>query len=458
MQTPEFQDQFLDSLSNDELRELVYCWDFWARPNQLRPAGKWRYWYLQAGRGFGKTRTLVQTVLDFIEEGYEYVNLAARTSGDLRKILIDGESGLRKCAPPDLRPKFKISLKELHWPDGRKSLCFSADEPDQARGPQSEKLVCDEIATWPDPEFFDNLDKGLRIGDNPQMVAASTGKRKNAVINAILAKNPVITRGSTFDNAGNLDASYVEQMARDYDGSVRGRQELYGDTCDELSGALFSQDNIDRNRVGEAPPLERVVVGCDPSISSSRRADAKGIVFAGRGLDGKIYVLEDVSVQAPPQVWIPRLLEGCRKWGCKRVIVETNRGGELLDHSIYRYAEDVGLNIEVCCINTQEDKTSRAEPVSISYEKNRVCHVGTHAELEKEMVDWEPEQTTWSPNRLDALAFAVNDLLPLCTSSFDSFRIYPKTPEQSPLGRPTQQLLARADQLLEGRERRGIWR
>lgn len=458
MQSQEFQDKFLESLSDDELRELIYCWDFWARPNQKWPPGNWRYWYLQAGRGFGKTRTLSQIVIERILEGRQYVNIAARTSGDLRRILIEGESGILNCSPPYLRPKFIFNKNELRWPDGRVSICMSADEPDQARGTQSEDVVCDEIATWPDVEFIDNLDKGLRLGDRPRMICASTGKRRNAVIKWILAKKDlVVTRGSTFDNAGNLPSSYIKEMAASYDGSRRGRQELYGDTGDDESGTWFTEDNIKANRVQVAPPLKQVSVGVDPSITSNRRSDPKGIVFAGLGHDGDAYVLEDMSILAPPQVWIPKLIAGCQKWGCRRVIVETNRGGELVDHSISRCAEQAGLTLEIVCINTQEDKTSRAEPVSISYEKGRVHHVGVHRELEEEMTTWE-EDGGRSPNRIDALAYAINDLMPLCTATFESFRVDAPVAQSSPLGRDTQGLLARASHVLDRRADRGIWR
>ncbi|TXH55410.1 MAG: ATP-binding protein [Desulfurellales bacterium] len=458
LQSQEFQDQFLEGLSDDELRELVYCWDFWARPSQTRPPGDWRYWYLQAGRGFGKTRTIVETVLEYIREGFEFVNLAARTSGDLRRILIDGESSISRCSPPDLRPKFIFNKNELRWPDGRRSICMSADEPDQARGTQSEVVVCDEVATWPDVEFIDNLDKGLRLGQIPRMICASTGKRRNAVIQWLLKKKSiVVTRGSTLDNAGNLPASYIEEMLDSFDGSVRGRQELYGDTGDDVSGAWFNQDNIDANRVVNAPPLKKLSVGCDPAITSNRRSDRKGIVIGGLGHDGHVYVLEDLSIKAPPQVWIPRLIDGCRRWNCRRAVVETNRGGELIEHSISRYAEEVGFQIEIVCINSQEDKTTRAEPVSILYEKNKVHHVGTHRELEAEITTWEEEQGK-SPDPLDALCFMVNDLLPLCTASFESFRVDQPKGDTSPLGRPTQGLLAKASHVLERRGGGGVWR
>ena len=49
--------KFLASLSDNEALLLLYDWDFWARPEQRLPPGDWLTWLVNAGRGWGKSRT-----------------------------------------------------------------------------------------------------------------------------------------------------------------------------------------------------------------------------------------------------------------------------------------------------------------------------------------------------------------------------------------------------------------
>lgn len=43
--------------------------------------------------------------------------------------------------------------------------------------------------------------------------------------------------------------------------------------------------------------------------------------------------------------------------------------------------------------------------------KGKVHHVGRHDALEDEMVTWQPEGSSWSPNRVDALVWVLTELL-----------------------------------------------
>lgn len=354
-------------------------------------------------------------MLEWIRQGYEYVNLAGRTSGDLRKTVIHGESGIIRKAPKDLKPKYIENAKELRWPDGRVSLCFTSDEPEGGRGAQSEKLALDEVAAWPNKLLFDNLEMGCRIGDNPQIIACTTGKRNNKILRSLKTRHDVVvTRGSTYDNQANLSPRFVQQMHSTWEGTEKGKEELYGDCLDELSGVLWTEELLNETRVQFAPKMKRVVIGCDPSISTSDRSDEKGIVVVGLGEDDHIYILEDLSIKAPPKVWVKRLVLAYKRWGCTKIVTETNRGGELVKHAIEEWAlhnTDI-RDIVVEAINTQEDKGTRAEPISVAWSKHR-CHlVGEFPELEEEMTTWDPATTKISPNRIDGLVFGANDVSP----------------------------------------------
>jgi phage terminase large subunit-like protein len=415
-----------------ELEQLPYEWEFWGRPEQHAPPGDWFIWLVLAGRGWGKTRTGAEWVIEQIKAGYERVNLASRTSNDIRKTMIFGESGIIAKAPPDLKPRYVVSLKELQWPDGRVSNCYSADEPDQARGANSEKVWADEVGAWPEDSNPDNnlwthLKLGCRIGDRPQLLVTTTGKRRKVLRELLKDPACVVTRGHTTDNRANLHATFIQQMLRDYDGTTLGAQELGGDVLEDIDGALWRSEDI--RHVREAPcRLVRTVIGIDPAVTNNRRSDAVGIVVVGLGEDDRLYVLADLSDKMGPAEWADRALRAYKDFSVDLIVAETNRGGELIEHTLREAAQKDGWLPRVRTHNSQEDKSVRAEPVSVRYQKGRVLHVGEHRWLEHEMLEWDPAETGGkSPNRIDALVFACTELAPnLGPGNFESVQVEPK--------------------------------
>src|SRR5690348_8450940 len=171
----------LAALTERQLAGLKYDWGFWARPEQLLPSGAWTYWLIQAGRGFGKTRTGAETVRQWVKLGHRHVNLIGATADDARDIMVQGESGILAICPPDERPDYKPSVRKLLWPNGAESLIFTADEPDRLRGKQHEKVWADELAAWRYADAWDQAKFGLRLGDNPQAVVTTTPRATQMV-------------------------------------------------------------------------------------------------------------------------------------------------------------------------------------------------------------------------------------------------------------------------------------
>ena len=104
-----------------------FDWSKNARPSQVIPPGPWVYWLTLAGRGFGKTRTGAETCRRWVKD-YPFVNLIGATLDDARDIMIEGESGILAVCPRDERPKYLSLKRQLQWPNGAKSLIFTADE------------------------------------------------------------------------------------------------------------------------------------------------------------------------------------------------------------------------------------------------------------------------------------------------------------------------------------------
>lgn len=400
---------------------LLHDWRFWARPAQLPPDGDWFCWLILAGRGFGKTRTGAEWVRAHVEggsplraadDGAARIALVAETWSDARDVMVEGESGLLATARPGARPRFEPSKRRLTWPNGAVVQIYSADEPDQLRGPQHSLAWCDELAKWRQPEdVWANLLMGLRLGARPR-VTVTTTPRPIAILKALMAApSSVVTRGTTHDNRANLPESFIAEVTARYAGTRLGRQELLAEILEDVPGALWTRAMIEAARVAILPPLERVVVAVDPPVTSGEQADACGIIVAGKGADGRAYVLADETVQgASPLEWARVAVAAYAAHGADRLVAEVNNGGEL----VAAVLRQVDPAISYRAVRASRGKTARAEPVAALYEQGRVAHAGSFSALEDQMccfVAGEAWQGTGSPDRVDALVWALSDLM-----------------------------------------------
>ena len=407
--TPQRLESLLSQISPQEAEALLYDWQFWARPAQLPPPGAWTKWLVLAGRGWGKTRVGAEWVRMIAEkDSRARIALVGRTAADVRDVMLYGDSGIMHISPPWARPRHYPSKRLLVWPSGARAHCFSADRPDQLRGPQHTHAWADELAAWRYIEAWDNLSMGLRLGAHPRVVITTTPR---PIIRALLNdESAVITRGSTFDNAANLAPTYIAEMRRRYEHTRLGRQELYAEILDDTPGALWTRARLDVERVVEMPcDRVRTVVGVDPAVTSGEDADETGIIVAARGADGHYYILEDLSRRASPLEWARVVLQSAREYGAQ-IVAEANQGGELIEALLRRVAADIEdqYRVPLKLVRASVGKRTRAEPVAALYEQGRVHHVGYLAELEDQLCTWVPGAP--SPDRMDALVWAVTEL------------------------------------------------
>jgi len=303
---------------------LCHDWRLWARPSQLPPEGDWRVWLLLAGRGFGKTRSGAEWVRAQVETGAaKRIALVAPTAADARDVMVEGESGLLAIAPANDRPLYEPSKRRLTWANGAIATLFSADEPERLRGPQFDAAWADELAAWRYPEAWDMLLLGLRLGEHPRVVATTTPKPVRLIRALLAAPDCVVTRGTTTENADNLAPSFLSAIRKQYEGTRLGRQELDAELLEDLPGALWTRDAIERARVGAAPSLRRVVVAIDPAVSSGESADETGIVVAGLAETGHAYMLADLSGRYRPHEWAARAIAAFHAHHADRVVAET---------------------------------------------------------------------------------------------------------------------------------------
>lgn len=363
-------------------------------------------WLILAGRGFGKTRTGAEWVRASIKS-YELVNVIAPTADDARDIMVEGESGILAICSNEERPTYRAAYRRLEWPNGAKTLIFTADEPERLRGKQHMRLWADEVAAWRYPEAWDQAMFGLRLGANPQAVATTTPKPTELIHRLVNDPTTAVTRGSTYDNRGNLAPAFFEQIIRRYEGTRIGRQELLAELLDDVEGALWTRKMIDDNRVQAHPDLTRVVVGVDPSGGDKEGHDEQGIVVVGWGVDDHAYVLADYSCKLSPDGWGRRVVGAYQQYAADRVYVERNFGGDMATATIDTAAKAMGAFVPVESVTASRGKAVRAEPVAALYEQGRVHHVGAFAELEDQLCNWVPGMVGASPDRLDALVWAI---------------------------------------------------
>lgn len=396
----------VNNLTDEQAQALLCDWSWHGRPNQFAPDGAWTYWLVLAGRGFGKTRVGAELVRKWVQK-YPLVNLIGATADDARDIMIEGESGLLAICPKDERPEYKKSARKLLWPNGAKSLIFTADEPDRLRGKQHMKLWGDEFAAWRYPEAWDQANFGLRLGDNPQAVITTTPKPIKQVKELARDSLAVVTRGSTYDNASNLAPSFLTAIVKKYEGTRLGRQELRAEILEDNPGALWKREWIEELRVSIAPAMKRIVVAIDPAATSNQDSDETGIIVQGLGSDSQGYVLADLSMRGTPQEWARVAVNAYHEYKADRIIGETNNGGEMVETVIRM----IDKNVAFKAVHASRGKITRAEPISALYEQKRCHHLGCFPVLEDQLCDYDPRTAKYSPDHMDALVWGFTELM-----------------------------------------------
>ena len=408
----------LEELGPKKTEELQHNWEFWARPEQLEPEGIWNVWVALAGRGWGKTRAGSEWVRHRIKKGDKIVHCVAPTKGDVRRVMVEGDSGLLNvCWKGDKTyrgkhigfPTWSPTNNTLTWENGSKAVFFSAEDPERLRGPQAYSAWTDELCAWRNAqETWDMLQFGLRLGKRPQVFVTTTPKTTKLIRTILDDDKTTISKGSTYDNAANLADTFLDAVRKTYEGTRLGRQELYAEILDEASGALWNRGLLAKCEVDkeEVPTLNRIVVSIDPAVTSNAESDMTGIVVAGLDVNGTAYVLEDHTGRYTPQQWASKAVELYREHMADRIVAERNQGGDMVRHTLHTEDETVPVKL----VHASRGKMARAEPVSALYEQDKVRHVRGLNDLEDQMVQWEPLGSIGSPDRLDALVWAITDL------------------------------------------------
>jgi len=398
---PSERDLFLNDFS-------VFAHSHQLAPRVANNGELWTTWLILGGRGSGKTRAGAEWVrAAALGDPRARIALLGETERDTREVMVEGVSGVLAVHRHHERPLWVPSRRQLEWPNGALAQAFSAEEPESLRGPQFSAAWCDELAKWRHAEAtFDMLQFGLRFGERPRQVITTTPRPITLLKRLMADPLTAVTRASTIANACNLPPSFIEGILSRYGGTRLGRQEIEGEILEQREDALWSRTQLEHCRIDAAPPLTRIVVAVDPPGSAAKQADACGLVAAGRGEDGMIYVLADETAGGlSPQAWAAKAITLWRRLEADALVAEVNFGGDMVRAVISAADRSVPVNT----VRATRGKYVRAEPVAQLYEQGRVKHVGAFTALEDEMCDFGLDglSSGRSPDRLDALVWAV---------------------------------------------------
>lgn len=389
-------------------------WVNTARGDQLPPKEAYGTWMLLGGRGSGKTRAGAEETWWPAANEPQRIAVIGPTNNDVRKTCFEGESGLLAVIPKELIKNYNRTSLELWLHNDTYMVGYSSEEPERLRGPQHHRAWCDELAAWRYPDdTWDMMQFGLRLGSDPTVIVTTTPKPIKLVKDLLAEPDTKVMRVSTFANAANLPKKYLDKLKRKYEGTRLGRQELYAELLDDNPWALFKREMIERTRVKKVPvEIVRTVVAIDPPVSTGGDADECGTIVACRGSDGHCYILHDGSTQGlSPDGWGAEAARLYRAYEADRVIGEVNNGGDLIESVIRMVDPDLSYK----AVRATRGKVRRAEPVAALYEQGRVHHVGQFGSLEDQMFeftsDFDTDKMGYSPDRVDALVWAVTELM-----------------------------------------------
>lgn len=336
--------------------------------------------------------------------------IIAPTLGDAIESCVLGPSGII-TQDPEVRflPSAPGGAK-LIWPNGSEAVLIGTPTPrdvERLRAAGNRHIdLWEEMAAnpqlgpaWAQAEF------GLRLGDHPHSIAATTPRPFPAYVALTKSRGTVMTRGTIFDNP-HLPDEVKANLRERYEGTRLGRQELYGELLEDVEGALWTWEMIERARAlwTPNPDLTRACVAIDPSVTSGEDADVTGIIGAGRRADGLGAILADRSVQGvSPTGWARRGVQLYDDLEADRLVAETNNGGEMVELTIRTVRRDIAY----AAVHASRGKRVRAEPVAALFEQGKVALAPGLDDLATELTGWVPDSGMDSPGRLDAMVWAL---------------------------------------------------
>ena len=369
----------------------------------------------RAGRRSGKTVGVsIKAVSDFLN--HRRILYAAPTQEQVERFWVTVIKALQE--PIDSGVIYKNESRHLLEIPGTETRirAKTAWNADTLRGDYADELILDEWQLMDEeawgvvgaPMLLDNNGNATFLYTPPSFHSRSVTKARDPQHASKLfkrAESDKTGRWKTFhftslDNP-HISKQALEDITKDMT-SAAIRMEIMAEDLNEAPGALWKRSDIDDARTLKHPDLVRVLVGVDPSATST--GDEAGIVTAGKCADGHGYVISDDSLQGSPNTWARAAVSAYHRYRADGIVAESNQGGEMVKGTI----NTVDPEVPVTLVHASRGKATRAEPVAARYEQGKIHHVGDYPIMENEMTLWIPGQL--SPNRMDALVWVISSL------------------------------------------------
>lgn len=369
-----------------------------------------------------------------------YRNMFQLTFPETLEILLPGWYASLKNERENGVPKhIRVSDREIILPNESKIMFLGLDDPDKIRGQQFSTIWVNEANQVDYSAIMTlqgrlsqsitkldgtKLDTKFLIDLNPTV--KSSWEYQVFVENKVPGDGTPIPKPERYawrkinasDNKSNLPSDYFETVFGSMSIDQRRRDE-HGEWSEDNPNALFALKNIRRGTI-DTETLSEIIIAVDPAGSSHKKSDLTGIIVAGRASDGQFYVIEDCTMRAKPEVWAQRAIDLYYEYEADWIVAEKNCGGEMVETVLSR-ATDGGRDVPIKLVHACRGKRVRAEPIQVLYTKGggtnekgdeigRVHHPKPLPELEQQMIEFDSPGFKGSPDRVDALVWALTHL------------------------------------------------
>lgn len=318
---------------------------------------------------------------------------------------------------------------------------------------------------------WNNMMLGLRLGTKPHVIVTGTPTDCRLSKYLLAHPSMKMSLMTTLDNRKNLPDSFFEEIDLMDPNSRTYRQEVLAELIFDNPDAIFTADNIDlfRAPVPEEAEVVYKVLGYDPSVSSAADADECGVVLCAytpeikertRETGGRprvvtpthAYVIEDLSGHYTPHEQTTLVIQTILNKDVDDLVFEQNQGVQFVmdaleqaikdqtleyhirkqqkakktDYGIVKRWQVGGVKLDgsafkfmIYAVHATSNKKLRAETVSTRYDSGQIHHPlketplaicsiqNCRASLESQMTSWDPKNSRYSPDRLDAMGYCM---------------------------------------------------
>jgi phage terminase large subunit-like protein len=383
-------------------------------------------WVMMAGRGAGKTYAGSRWMHAHCSK---YPGTRARiiapSFADAVASCIEGPSGILAASGHQVvwKPSHPGGA-QLVWPNG--SVCYVIGTPTPREVDRLRALTnCDidwfeEAAANTQLVEVERQARLSRRNKGARRWIATTTPRPIKTIREWKKDPHVSVTTATAHSNRHADPQWLEELERMYRGTRLYRQEVLGEVLEDVEGALWSADDLDRSRIQDLAAfyemlaatgrtVTRAAVGVDPANSTG----TTGIVSVLTTDDRHLYVVRDSSMPGrSAEQWARVAVDDAS--GYNAVLVPENDSGGDAIRAVLKAADLLDeVTIMPATARGRGGKGTRAEPIALLWEREdfRGHLVGSFPLLEDQLTTFVPDAPGQdSPDRLDAMVWACTYL------------------------------------------------